>query len=293
MGEGWGGGEAVSQPLSDFCFPMTTPDYRTAGIFLLLTALATAISVPARLVADADATPIADSVAQRMSREAADIAHLELSEKLRAIGSATLPYGIGGAARLAGGLTLMAASIPLWRAMRTHHSVAMMLAALMLAASGMASAVSGASAVALAAVAPEPQTVTVLTSGESGWARLAQPGDPEAQTATQLPDVGFVEEALFSVRWITGSLGFTLAGLALVALAPVKWRMGGVLRITAVAGAVLGLAMLFIWLDAATAVHRVTGIAFLLWLIVVGLWLIAGRIRPRENQTPSVPSTPR
>ena len=128
---------------------MSTSDYRTAGIFLLLTALATAISVPARLAADADATPLTDSIAQRMSLEAAEIARLELSEKLHAVGSATLPYGIGGAARLAGGLTLMAASIPLWRAMRTHHSAAMCITAVLLAASGIASAVSGASAVAL------------------------------------------------------------------------------------------------------------------------------------------------
>ena len=263
-------------------------DYRTAGIFLLLTALATAISVPARLAADADATPFADSISQRMSLEAAEIARLELSEKLRAVGSASIPYGIGGAARLAGGLTLMAASIPLWRAMRTHHRTAMMIVALLLAASGIASAVSGASAVALAVTAPEPQTVTVLTSGESGWARMAQPGDPGAQTAKHLPDVGYVEEALFGVRWFTGALGFTLAGLALVVMAPVQWRMGGILRVTAVVDAVLGVAMLFIWLDAATVVHRITGVAFLIWLIVVGLWLVVPRLRAIGMPTPSV-----
>ena len=258
---------------------MSTSAYCTAGIFLLLTALATAISVPARLMAGADDTPFTDSLPQSLNLDAVELARLELSEKLHAIGSAAVPYGIGGAARLAGGLTLMAASIPLWRAMRTHHSAAMMVAAVMLAASGIASAVSGVSAVALAVSAPEPQAVAVLASGESGWARLAQPGDADTQTLPLLPDVGFVEEWLFGVRWITGSLGFTLAGLALVALAPVQWRMGGILRITAVVDAVLGVAMLFIWLDAATAVHRVTGIAFLVWLILVGLWLVVPRLR--------------
>lgn len=265
--------------------------YRTAGILFLLTALATAISVPARLAADADATPFADSIAQRMSLEAAEIARLELSEKLHAIGSASLAYGTGGAARLIGGLTLMAASIPLWRAMRTHHSVAMTLAAVMLAGSGMASAVSGVAAITLAAVAPDPQTVTVLASGESGWARLAQPGDPEAQTVPMLPDVDFVEEGLFGVRWITGSLGFTLAGLALVALGPVQWRMGGILRVTAVIDVVLGVAMLFIWVDAATAVHRISGVAFLIWLIVVGLWLVIPRLRTIGMPAPSSQGT--
>ena len=269
------------------------PDYRTAGVLLLLTALATAVSVLARLMAGADDTPLADSLAQRLNPDAAQIARLEASEKLHAIGSASVVYGIGGAARLAGGLTLLAAGIYLWRAAGAVYPGAMVVVAALLVASGVASAVSGASAITLAAVAPEPQTVTVLTSGESGWARLAQPGDPEAQTATQLPDVGFVEEALFGVRWAAGALGFSLAGLGLVALAPVQWRMGGILRVTAVVGAVLGLAMLFIWLDGATVVHRITGVAFLIWLIAAGLWLIAGRIRPRENQTPSAPSTPR
>ena len=263
------------------------PNYRAAGILLLLTALATAISVSARVAADADATPFADSMAQRMSLEAAEIARLELSEKLHAIGSATLPYGIGGAARLAGGLTLLAASIPLWRAMRTHHSAAMTLAALMLAASGIASAVSGVAAITLAAVALEPQTVTVLTSGQSGWARLAQPGDPGASTATQLPDVSFVEEALFSVRWLAGTLGFTLAGLALVALSPVQWQLGGILRVVAAAGGVLGAAMLFIWIDAAAVVHRISGIAFLMWLILAGLWLVIPRLRSMATPPPS------
>ena len=263
------------------------PDYRTAGIFLLLTALATAVSVLARLMAGADDTPLADSLAQRLNPDAAQIARLEASEKLHAIGSASVVYGIGGAARLAGGLTLLAAGIYLWRAAGAVYPGAMVAVAALLVASGVASAVSGASAITLAAVAPEPQTVTVLTSGESGWARLAQPGDPEAQTATQLPDVGFVEEALFSVRWITGSLGFTLAGLGLVALAPVQWRMGGILRVAAVAGAVLGLAMLLIWVDAATVFHRISGVGFLVWLIAAGLWLITGRPVSKDYQEPT------
>ena len=259
---------------------MSTSTYRTAGIFLLLTALATAISVPARLAADADATPFADSIALRMSLDAAEIARLEVSEKLAAIGSASVAYGTGGAARLVGGLTLLAAGFYLWRAIGAVFPQAMAVVVVLLAASGIASAVSGASAIALAVTASEPQTVTVLASGEgAGWAALAQPGDPDSRTAVMLPDVGIVEEVLFAVRWLAGTLGFTLAGLGLLALAPVQWRMGGLLRITAVVDVVLGMSMLFIWLDAATVVHRITGIGFLLWLIVVGLWLVVPRLR--------------
>ena len=260
-------------------------DYRTAGVFLLLTALATAISVPARLMADADATPFTDALPRSMNLDAAEIARLEASERLHVIGSANVAYGIGGAARLAGGLTLVAAGIFLWRTMRPIYPAAMAIVALLLVASGIASAISGAAALALAGLAPEPQMVEVVTSGESGWARMAQPGEPHT-TAVQLPDVGFVEDALFSLRWATGTIGFTLAGLGLAALAPVQWRVGGVLRATAIVEAVLGLAMLFIWVDAATVVHRITGIAFLIWLIVAGLWLVAGREKPVAASLP-------
>ena len=213
---------------------MSSPDYRTAGIFLLLTALATAISVPARLAADADLP--------------------SLDESLAAIGSAKLAYGTGGAARLVGGVTLVASAVPLWRAMTVYQPVAMAAAAIFLVASGLASIVSGAAATALAATAPTdlmPPELVVLPA----------------------------EETALHIRWLTGTIGFTLAGLALVALAPVQWRMGGVLRLTAVVDAVLGIAMLFIWVDAATVVHRITGIAFLIWLIVAGLWLVIPRLR--------------
>ncbi len=251
------------------------PDYRTAGIFLLLTALATAISVPARLAAGADDTPLTDTIAQSLNLDAAEIARLEVSEKLVAIGSASVAYGTGGAARLLGGLTLLAASVPLWRVMGGYHPVAMALATVLLAASGIASAVSGASVVALAVLAPEPQATAVLTAG---WASSSEV--KEAVLAAGGSSVGGVEDALFTLRWVLGSLGFTLAGLALATMAPVQWRMGGLLRALAVAGGILGFAMLFIWVDAATAVHRISGIAFLVWLIVVGVGLVAGKVRP-------------
>ncbi len=245
------------------------PDYRTAGVLLLLTALATAISVVARLSADADATPFTDALAQRLNLDAADMARLAASEKLRAIGAADIAYGTGGAARLVGGLTLLAAGVPLWRAMKEYHPSAMGAAAALLAASGITSAISGASAVALASLAPDPQATAALT--------------PDSDLA------GGAERALLTLRWAAGALGFTLAGLGLAALAPVQWRMGGILRVTAVADALLGVAMLFIWLDAATAVHRITGIAFLVWLILSGAWLVAGLIQ----RTPGASRAPR
>ena len=238
------------------------PDYRRAGALLLLTALATALSVGARLSANADATPFTDAVAQAHNLDAATISAMAVSEKLDAIGAAATTYGAGGAARLIGGLTLLAAAWLLCRVMGAYHRPAMGAAALLLAASGIASAVSGGAAVALAALAPEPQSISRLAAGGL--------------------DHG-TGDALLTLRWFAGALGFALAGLGLVAMSPAQWRLGGILRITAVVDAALGLAMLFIWLDAATIVHRITGVGFLLWLIISGLWLLAGMIKPPEK----------
>ena len=82
---------------------------RTAGLFLLLTALATAISVPTRLLADADQPT--------------------LTESLLAIVANRGYYATGGAARFVSGITLLAAAWFLWRAMADYHWTAVGLAA--------------------------------------------------------------------------------------------------------------------------------------------------------------------
>ena len=64
-----------------------------------------------------------------------------------------------------------------------------------------------------------------------------------------------------------------------------QWRIGGLLRVSAVADVIIGVAMLFIWVDAATVMHRVSGIAFLVWLIVSGVWLTAGLLKTPEGET--------
>ena len=212
---------------------------RTAGLFLLLTALATAISVPARLLADADQPT--------------------LTESLLAIIANRGYYATGGAARFVSGIALLGAAWFVWRAMADYHRPAVGLAAGFLGISGLITAVSGACAVAIAAAAPAAPTATLAV------------GDG-------LPNL----QPLADARWITGKVGFTLAGLGLIALGPAQWRIGGLLKASAVADVIIGAAMLFIWIDAATVMHRVSGVAFLLWLIVSGLWLVAGRLKTPE-----------
>ena len=212
---------------------------RTAGAFLLLTALATAVSVPTRLLADADQPTLTESLL-------AIIANREL-------------YATGGAARLVSGLALLVAAWFVWRTMADYHRPAVGMAAGFLAASGLITAISGACAVAIAAAVPAPAESTVTLAAGAG-----------------LPDL----QSLSDARWITGKLGFTLAGLGLIALGPAQWRVGGLLKVSAIADVIIGVAMLFIWIDAATMMHRISGVVFLLWLIVSGVWLVAGLLKP-------------
>ena len=219
---------------------------RAAGLLLLLTALATAISVPARLLADADQPTLSDS--------------------LWAIAINNAPYMIGGVARLVSGLALLGAAWFLWRSLRGYHPAAVCISAVVLAASGLITAISGLCAVVLAASVPDVGPVGILI--REGW---EEPLRPWADA-----------------RWITGTLGFSLAGVGLIALGGALWRIGGRLKIAAVAGLIIGAAMLFIWIDAATVVHRISGIAFLLCLIIGGIWLVAGRLRPANIPSPSM-----
>ncbi|MCY4560485.1 MAG: hypothetical protein OXF79_29800 [Chloroflexi bacterium] len=208
---------------------------RLAGVFLLLTALATAIMVPTRIMADADQPTL------RLSLEAID--------------ENTLAYIYSAVARIASGIFLVVAAGLLRSVTTPWFSAPAKLATTALSLSGVITVVSGVCALILTNIGP---------------------------SAIAFDDAGLFELAsrLDTARWITGKLGFSLAGLGLIALAPVQWRVGGLLKGAAVADLVIGVVMLFIWVDAATAMHRVSGIAFLAWLVVSGIWLVAGRLKP-------------
>ena len=206
---------------------------RWCGLSFLVAASATAVSVPTRLLADADQPTLAQS--------------------LHAIAENAFFYGTGGLARTVSGLALVAAAFYLRRASATWELRSVDGGVLLLAASGLTTALSGACAVALAVLAPSPPYDSSAVAGS-----LA---------------------ALADVRRVAGAVGFTLAGLALIALAPAQWRMKG-MRSVAGVGFAIGLMMLFIWVDAAALTHRISGIAFLIWLLAAGTWLVAGKLRP-------------
>ena len=171
-------------------------------------------------------------------------------------------YIIAGAARTVSGLALVAAAVFLKLALRRDQPVAAGIAMTLLELSGAATAISGAAMLALAGGLPQAAegTATLAAWDMPGW-------------------VGAVD----GIRWIAGKVGFTLAGLGLIALGPVQWRIGGLLKVSAVADVIIGVAMLFIWVDAATVMHRISGIAFLAWLIVSGVWLTLGLMQPARR----------
>ena len=203
---------------------------RVAGALLMLTALATVVAVIGRVAADADQATLAES--------------------LSAISRNSGLYGLGGAARLVSGVTLLAAAWYLSRTWIIRERLGTPLVPILLAISGVFTAVSGAGAVLLAVSAPDVATTSV---------------DPLMENSELL-------------RWLTGKIGFAAAGLALIVASRYQWKVGGALRYIAPVSLVIGVAMLFIWIDAVSLMHRFSGVAFVVWLIAVGGMLFTRRV---------------
>ena len=242
-------------------FPSRDPAARTAGWLLLVTAIATVVSVIGR-VAATDLTAI--------------------SQSLTAIAANREQFGIGGAARFVSGLTLFAGAWFLLRTWIMRQRLGSRPVPVLLGISGVATALSGAFGVALAIAAPEPPAVA---------------GPPLVAPPTVL---------VLNLFWITGKVGFSLAGLALIAAGHRQWRAGGFLRPIAPVSAIIGGAMQLIWAGAAIGAHYLAGPAFVLpetGLVAIGLMLVTGPRRKAIRRPgrggcfgvmsrPSAPTTP-
>ena len=167
-----------------------------------------------------------------------------LQDTLDAIADQSRLYGLGGAARLVSGVTLGAAAWFLLRTWIIRLRLGSPAVPGLFLLSGVFTAVSGLCAVILALAAPE---VNLLIE----WSAL--------------------------IRWLTGKIGFALAGLALVVASRYQWKAGGTLLFIAPVSGILGLAMQFIWIDSATLAHPIVGTGFFLWLLAVGFMLFTGR----------------
>lgn len=188
-----------------------------------------------------------------VGRVAADADESTFMGSLTAIASGGGEYALSGAARLVSGITLLAAAWFLSRTWIIRRRLATPLVPGLFALSAVFTAVSGALAVALASMASR---AVDLGAQSSTFARA---------------------ETISDMRWLTGKVGFALAGLALVVAARYQWRVGEVLRYVAPVSAALGIGMQFIWVNSATVAHPIIGTAFLIWLVGVGMMLLTGR----------------
>ena len=177
-----------------------------------------------------------------------------LAASLAAIADQWVLYGVSGTARMLSGMALTGAALLLLgtRLVRRRHLPRPVVLAF--AVSGGVTALSGMLALVLTALALE-----FSHAGASGT-----PGAP-AQ---------IVAEA----RWLTGTAGFSLAGLVLVWSALPQWKAGGFWKWSALLCATTGIAMQLIWSDALVPIHRFSGVAFTAWLTAIGIALIANRL---------------
>ena len=196
------------------------------------------------------------------ARVAADTDRPELLDTLRAIAESRAMYSLSAVARLISGLTLFAGAWFLWRTSFVQGRLGKPAASALLAISGAFTADSGLCALILASIAPDAAALGSADSFTEGVAYL---------------------------RWLTGKLGFAAAGVALAVIALDRWNADGSLKAYALATLVLGVSMQFIWVDSATAIHRMVGVLFFCWLVVSGIMLMRGRI----GQTPGATARPR
>ena len=163
-------------------------------------------------------------------------------------------YGLGGAAQAVSGVTLVAGAWFLLRTWIIRERLGTPLVPALFVVSGLFTLVSGVCAVVLALFAPDVSDTAILTT----------------------PDQSL--EPVAYVRWLTGKIGFAAGGLALIVAARYQWMVGGTLRYIAPVSAIIGLAMQFIWIDSATVMHPIIGVAFFLWLLAIGFMLACGRV---------------
>ncbi len=90
-------------------------------------------------------------------------------------------------------------------------------------------------------------------------------------------------EWLDESRVLAGSLGNTLIGLAVLIMAPVQWRLGGMMKISAVVAPITGVTMTLVWLDA-SVIHQISGYGFLIWTLVTSIGLITGAFGAKPSE---------
>ncbi len=92
-------------------------------------------------------------------------------------------------------------------------------------------------------------------------------------------------QAVESIRAAFGRIGFTLSALGVIALGTLIAWSGTLPKWLGWLGIAAGVSMFFIWVEAATTIHRLGGAGYLLWLAIMGGWLV---VRGTRHQSESV-----
>ena len=213
---------------------------RMAAILFLVVVAATVVSVVTRLTVDPDQPT--------------------LLESMNAIAEGRGLYYVAALARVAAGLALMAGGWCLFRVWNAPANRNAQLVLVLFAASGIATALSGVSSAALATLVPVIAVSVVAGPGETVDYLFPAP-----------------VAAFDYLRWVAGKAGYALAGLGLIAAGWRQATSSGIHRLIAPVSIVIGVAMQFIWVDAATVMHRISGPAFLVWLTAMAVLLLANR----------------
>ena len=94
-------------------------------------------------------------------------------------------------------------------------------------------------------------------------------------------------EQYYYYRDLARNIGNSLIGLALILLGPTQWRSGGIMKPLALSGTIIGVALILVWWDAATMLHRASSAGFIIWLVVTAVVLVTTK---HSESTPVDPA---
>ena len=171
-------------------------------------------------------------------------------------------------ANLVAAFALLVASVFIFRVFRAHDRTFSLLAAVLL---GTAAAFWLYSSLVGLAVAE------ILSNEGHGPRRIFYSDDPSSQAAL------YAFYTMEPVRAVAGRAGFTVAALGLAAWSALIALATPLPRWLGWAGWATTVAMFFIWDPEATAMHRVGGLALLVWLVVMAGLLIWKGTNRTEN----------
>ncbi len=97
----------------------------------------------------------------------------------------------------------------------------------------------------------------------------------------------FEVEQIDSYRSLSGNIGNTAIGLAIILMTPIQWRLGGMMKFLSGLAPLSGLGMVIVWWDA-SSVHQISGVLFLLWMLGTSISLMFGWFGHQKHNDPSL-----